>query len=114
MLLQDSDKVDTTRYIQDRLARPGPRRRPGIDLKYLYFGFAYLQVGKRWRKRLCTFGKVLSIGWGNWCEFGAVIALDVGACMSGSCGAVVFCAVSARASRKNPGERNKTNTFKNT
>lgn len=39
----DSDKVDTTRYIEDRLARPGPRRRPGIDLKYLYFGFAYLQ-----------------------------------------------------------------------
>ncbi len=41
----DSDKVDTTRYVEDRLTRPGPRRRPGIDLKYLYFGFAYLQVG---------------------------------------------------------------------
>ena len=40
----DSDKVDSTRYIEDRLVRPGPRRRPGIDLKYLYFGFAYLQV----------------------------------------------------------------------
>ncbi len=40
----DSDKVDTTIYIEDRLSRPGPRRRPGIDLKYLYFGFAYLQV----------------------------------------------------------------------
>lgn len=40
----DSDKVDTTRYIEDRLPRPGPRRRPGIDLKYLYYGFAYLQV----------------------------------------------------------------------
>ena len=42
----DSDKVDATRYLEDRLNRPGPRRRPGIDLKYLYFGFAYLQ-GKR-------------------------------------------------------------------
>lgn len=40
----DSDKVDATRFIQDRLPRPGPRRRPGIDLKYLYFGFSYLQV----------------------------------------------------------------------
>ena len=40
----DSDKVDNTRYIEDRLPRPGPRRRPGIDLKYLYFGFGYLQV----------------------------------------------------------------------
>ncbi len=39
----DSDKVDATRYVEDRLQRPGPRRRPGIDLKYLYFGFAYLQ-----------------------------------------------------------------------
>ena len=41
----DSDKVDSTRYLEDRLPRPGPRRRPGIDLKYLYYGFAYLQVG---------------------------------------------------------------------
>ena len=40
----DSDRVDTTRYVQDRLSIPGPRRRPGIDLKYLYYGFAYLQV----------------------------------------------------------------------
>ena len=40
----DSDKVDSTRYLEDRLPRPGPRRRPGIDLKYLYYGFAYLQV----------------------------------------------------------------------
>jgi hypothetical protein len=25
------------------LFRQGPRRRPGIDLKYLYYGFGYLQ-----------------------------------------------------------------------
>ena len=29
--------------MEDRLSRRGPRRRPGIDLKYLYYGFAYLQ-----------------------------------------------------------------------
>ena len=40
----DADKVDSTKRIEDRLSRPGPRRRPGIDLKYLYYGFAYLQV----------------------------------------------------------------------
>ena len=38
--------MDSTRYLEDRLPRPGPRRRPGIDLKYLYYGFAYLQVSK--------------------------------------------------------------------
>ena len=40
----DADKVDSTKRIEDRLSRPGPRRRPGIDLIYLYYGFAYLQV----------------------------------------------------------------------
>ena len=40
----DADKVDSTKRYEDRLSRPGPRRRPGIDLKYLYYGFAYLQV----------------------------------------------------------------------
>ena len=39
----DADKVDSTKRIEDRLSRRGPRRRPGIDLKYLYYGFAYLQ-----------------------------------------------------------------------
>lgn len=39
----DSDKVDSTYYVEDRRNRPGPRRRPRYDLKYLYFGFAYLQ-----------------------------------------------------------------------
>ena len=39
----NADKVDSTKKIEDRLSRRGPRRRPGIDLKYLYYGFAYLQ-----------------------------------------------------------------------
>jgi len=39
----NADKVDSTKKFEDRLSRRGPRRRPGIDLKYLYYGFAYLQ-----------------------------------------------------------------------
>lgn len=39
----DARKVDSTKKIEDRIFRPGPRRRPTIDLKYLTFGFAYLQ-----------------------------------------------------------------------
>ena len=41
-------KVDSTKRYEDRLSRRGPRRRPGIDLKYLYYGFAYLQVNGGW------------------------------------------------------------------
>ncbi len=52
----DSDKVDSTRYIEDRLPRPGPRRRPGIDLKYLYYGFAYLQVTKIFTESIFELG----------------------------------------------------------
>ena len=40
----DADSVDSTRYVEDRIPRPIPRRRPPIDLKYLYFGFYFLQV----------------------------------------------------------------------
>ncbi|XP_063236956.1 phospholipid-transporting ATPase ABCA7-like isoform X2 [Bacillus rossius redtenbacheri] len=39
----DSSSVDETKQIEDRLPRPGPRRRPSIDLKYITNGFAYLQ-----------------------------------------------------------------------
>ena len=39
----DADKVDSTKRLEDRLSIRGSRRRPGIDLKYLYYGFAYLQ-----------------------------------------------------------------------
>ena len=39
----DADKVDSTKRLEDRLSIRGARRRPGIDLKYLYYGFAYLQ-----------------------------------------------------------------------
>ncbi|KAH9366403.1 hypothetical protein HPB48_002671 [Haemaphysalis longicornis] len=39
----DARKVDSTKRVEDRIFRPGPRRRPTIDLKYLTFGFAYLQ-----------------------------------------------------------------------
>nr|CAD7425504.1 unnamed protein product [Timema monikensis] len=39
----DSSRVDGTDQIEDRLPRPGPRRRPAIDLKYITYGFAYLQ-----------------------------------------------------------------------
>ena len=35
--------MDSTKKYEDRLNRRGPRRRPGIDLKYLYYGFAYIQ-----------------------------------------------------------------------
>ncbi|XP_042909741.1 phospholipid-transporting ATPase ABCA1 [Parasteatoda tepidariorum] len=36
-----SSKVDSTK--RDGFHTPGPRRRPGIDMKYITFGFAYLQ-----------------------------------------------------------------------
>uniref|UniRef100_A0A2R5LC21 Putative lipid exporter abca1 n=1 Tax=Ornithodoros turicata TaxID=34597 RepID=A0A2R5LC21_9ACAR len=39
----DARKVDSTKKIEDRIYRPGPRRRPAIDLKYITYGFAYLQ-----------------------------------------------------------------------
>ncbi|XP_022649119.1 ATP-binding cassette sub-family A member 7-like isoform X2 [Varroa destructor] len=39
----DAQKVDSTKRIEDRVYHPGPRRRPAIDLKYITFGFAYLQ-----------------------------------------------------------------------
>jgi len=39
----NSDKVDSTKKIKDRVSRPGPRRRPTMDLKYMTHGFAYLQ-----------------------------------------------------------------------
>ncbi|CAN8004107.1 unnamed protein product, partial [Ixodes hexagonus] len=38
----DARKVDSTKRTRDRQT-PGPRRRPAMDLKYLTFGFAYLQ-----------------------------------------------------------------------
>ena len=40
----DADSVDSTMYLEDRINRPGPRSRRGIDLKYVYYGFAFLQV----------------------------------------------------------------------
>ncbi|XP_074643630.1 phospholipid-transporting ATPase ABCA1-like [Tubulanus polymorphus] len=41
----DSDKVDSTKRFKviDRSWSPGPRRRPATDMKYLSFGFGYLQ-----------------------------------------------------------------------
>lgn len=39
----DANKVDSTKKVEDRLPRPGPRRRPAIDLKYITYGFAFLQ-----------------------------------------------------------------------
>ncbi|XP_060082289.1 phospholipid-transporting ATPase ABCA1-like [Ylistrum balloti] len=39
----DPDKVDSTKRVQDRYWRPGPRRTPGIDTKYTTFGFSYIQ-----------------------------------------------------------------------
>ncbi|KAG8195500.1 hypothetical protein JTE90_010802 [Oedothorax gibbosus] len=38
-----ASKVDSTKRIEDRFHTPGPRRRPGIDMKYITYGFAYLQ-----------------------------------------------------------------------
>ena len=40
----DSDTVDTTERVSDRFKRPGPRMQPMVDLKYVTFGFSYLQV----------------------------------------------------------------------
>jgi hypothetical protein len=42
----DADSVDSTMFLEDRVSRPGPRARRGIDLKYIYYGFAFLQVIK--------------------------------------------------------------------
>ncbi|XP_064607351.1 phospholipid-transporting ATPase ABCA1-like [Liolophura sinensis] len=39
----DADKVDSTKKIEDKYWTPGSRRRPTPDLKYLTYGFAYLQ-----------------------------------------------------------------------
>ncbi|XP_049802768.1 ATP-binding cassette sub-family A member 7-like [Schistocerca nitens] len=39
----DASRVDNTFQIEDRLPRPGPRSNPNIDLKYISYGFAYLQ-----------------------------------------------------------------------
>ncbi|GIY08391.1 phospholipid-transporting ATPase ABCA1 [Caerostris darwini] len=38
-----ASKVDSTKRVEDRFHTPGPRRRPGIDMKYITYGFAYLQ-----------------------------------------------------------------------
>ena len=40
----DSDTVDSTDRISDRFKRPGPRKQPMVDLKYITFGFSYLQA----------------------------------------------------------------------
>ncbi|XP_046387973.1 ATP-binding cassette sub-family A member 7-like isoform X2 [Ischnura elegans] len=39
----DSSRVDSTKRVEDSITNPGSRRRPAIDLKYITFGFAYLQ-----------------------------------------------------------------------
>ncbi|XP_071439608.1 phospholipid-transporting ATPase ABCA1-like isoform X2 [Hetaerina americana] len=39
----DSSRVDSTKRVEDSITNPGSRRRPSIDLKYITFGFAYLQ-----------------------------------------------------------------------
>ncbi|XP_033737996.1 ATP-binding cassette sub-family A member 7-like isoform X2 [Pecten maximus] len=39
----DPDKVDSTKRVQDRYWRPGPRRTPAVDTKYTTFGFSYIQ-----------------------------------------------------------------------
>ncbi|XP_073988182.1 phospholipid-transporting ATPase ABCA1-like isoform X1 [Rhodnius prolixus] len=39
----NTERVDNTEYILDRLMRIEPRRKPIIDLKYITYGFAYLQ-----------------------------------------------------------------------
>ena len=43
----DSDTVDTTERVSDRFKRPGPRKQPMVDLKYITFGFSYLQVNNQ-------------------------------------------------------------------
>ncbi|XP_054282014.1 phospholipid-transporting ATPase ABCA1-like isoform X1 [Macrosteles quadrilineatus] len=37
------ERVDNTEFLQDTLQRPGARLRPAFDLKYITYGFAYLQ-----------------------------------------------------------------------
>lgn len=37
------ERVDNTEFVQDMLQRPGARLRPAIDLKYITYGFVYLQ-----------------------------------------------------------------------
>lgn len=39
----NTERVDSTEQTQDALWRPGARIRPAIDLKYITYGFAYLQ-----------------------------------------------------------------------
>lgn len=39
----NSERVDNTLFIHDSIRGPGPRMRPFIDLKYITYGFAYIQ-----------------------------------------------------------------------
>jgi hypothetical protein len=39
----DGGKVDDVTGIRDRIKNQGPRYRPALDLKFITFGFAYLQ-----------------------------------------------------------------------
>ncbi|XP_048255576.1 phospholipid-transporting ATPase ABCA1-like isoform X2 [Haliotis rufescens] len=39
----DTDKIDSTKKVQDKYWKPGPRAQVGIDTKYLTYGFAFLQ-----------------------------------------------------------------------
>ncbi|XP_043218216.1 ATP-binding cassette sub-family A member 7-like [Amphibalanus amphitrite] len=39
----DGDRVDSTKHIMDRMTRMGPRQWPYQDLKYITYGFAYMQ-----------------------------------------------------------------------
>ncbi|XP_062592616.1 phospholipid-transporting ATPase ABCA1-like [Saccostrea cucullata] len=39
----DADRVDTTDRVLDQVYKPGPRRTPGKETKFLTYGFAYLQ-----------------------------------------------------------------------
>ena len=53
-LRMDADTVDSTYHVEDRIPRPYPRRRPQIDLKYLYFGFSFLQVSTYNKIAICN------------------------------------------------------------
>ncbi|CAG2250054.1 ABCA1 [Mytilus edulis] len=39
----NKDRVDKTNRVQDKYWRPTPRSKPGIDTKYVTYGFAFLQ-----------------------------------------------------------------------
>ena len=70
----DADKVDSTRFVEDRIPRPTPRRRPPIDLKYLYLGFSFLQVSHFFLFTVNNVRLMSYLKCSNWCQISKLLS----------------------------------------